>query len=130
MSNRVYRLIVGVVLLVGLYLEIPMIIYCLIGVLLFEGITNLRIPILLDKIGISKPDDIHEGTIGLQFKRRTNFEAERVWRLLLAIVLIFVYVLFYDTVWAFAWFMAIAIVGAGLSGVCPLFITLKWLGFR
>jgi hypothetical protein len=130
MSNRVYRLIVGIVLLLGLYLEIPMVIYCLIGVLLFEGITNLRIPILLDKLGFRYPHNLQEGTIGLQFKTRTNFEAERVWRLLLAVVLIIVYVLYYEIAWGFAWFMAIAIIGAGLSGVCPLFITLKWFGFR
>jgi hypothetical protein len=130
MSNRIYRLIVGIVLLIGLYFNLPIVIYSLIGVLLFEGITNLRIPVVLDKIGISKPDDMREGTIGLQFKTRTNFEAERVWRLLLALVLIVVYVMYYDVAWALAWFMAIAIVGAGLSGVCPMFITLKWLGFK
>ena len=130
MSNRLYRLIVGLVLLFGLYLDLPVLIYGLIAVVLFEGITNLRVPTVISKIRFNTSGDINEGTLGLPFKQRFNFDAERAWRLVLGSVLIVVYVLFYDTVWPFAWFMAFAIVGAGLSGVCPLFISLKWLGFR
>ena len=130
MSNRVYRLIVGLVLLTGLYFNLPILIYGLITVLLFEGITNLRIPLLVSKIRSNNPDDMTEGTLGLQFKQRFNFDAERSWRLLLGSVLIVVYIIYFDQVWYLAWFMAFAILGAGLSGVCPLFISLKWLGFR
>ena len=130
MSNRLYRLFVGLVLLIGLYLELPVLIYGLIAVVLFEGITNLRIPILINKIRSTSPENINEGALSLPFKQRFSFDAERAWRIVLGIVLIFVYVLFYDTVWPFAWFMGFAIVGAGLSGVCPLLISIKWLGFR
>ena len=130
MSNRVYRLFVGLILLTGLYFDLPILIYGLIAVLLFEGITNLRIPLLVSKIRYNNPGDMTEGTLGLQFKQRFNFDAERSWRLLLGSVLIVVYVIYFDHVWYLAWFMAFAILGAGLSGVCPLFISLKWLGFR
>lgn len=124
-----YRLIVGMILLIGLYLDQPYLIYGLIGVVLFEGITNLRIPVVINKLYPSEGYQ-QEGTLSIPFKQRFNFEAERAWRLLLGFVLIIVYVLFYDVAWPFAWFMAFAIVGAGLSGVCPLFMSLKWLGFR
>ena len=130
MSNRVYRLFVGLILLTGLYFNLPILIYGLITILLFEGITNLRIPLLVSKIRSNNPDDMTEGTLGLQFKQRFNFDAERSWRLLLGSVLIVVYIIYFDQVWYLAWFMAFAILGAGLSGVCPLFISLKWLGFR
>ena len=130
MSNRVYRLFVGLILLAGLYFGLPTLIYGLIGVLLFEGITNLRIPILVSKFRHHNEGDRSEGTLGLNFKQRFNFDAERSWRLLLGSVLIIVYVIFFDQVWYLAWFMGFAIFGAGLSGVCPLFISLKWLGFR
>ena len=130
MSNRIYRLFVGLVLLVGLYFDLPWLIYALIIVVMFEGITNMRIPILVSRLRKGPAADLNEGTLYLPFKQRFSFEAERAWRLVLGIVLIFVYVLYYDVVWAFAWFMGFAIVGAGLSGVCPLFMTLKWLGFR
>ena len=108
----------------------PNLIYGLIAVLLFEGITNYRIPVLVSKIRYQNEGDKNEGTLGLSFKERINFDAERGWRLLLGSVLIVVYVFFFDQVWYFAWFMGFAILGAGLSGVCPLFISLKWLGFR
>jgi len=130
MSNRIYRLFVGLILLTGLYFDLPILIYGLIGVLLFEGITNLRIPLLVSKIRNNSPGDMTEGTLGLQFKQRFNFDAERSWRLLLGSVLIVVYVIYFDQVWYLTWFMGFAIFGAGLSGVCPLFISLKWLGFR
>jgi len=129
MSNRLYRLIVGLILLIGLYFDLPVLIYVLIAAVLFEGITNLRIPVLVSKIR-STTTDVAEGTLGLSFHQRFNFGAERAWQLLLGSVLILVYVIFFDTVWYLAWFMGFAILGAGLSGVCPLFISLKWIGFR
>ncbi len=129
MSNRLYRLIVGLILLTGLYFDLPGLIYALIAVVLFEGVTNLRIPALVSRIRGTAGDPA-EGTLGLPLHQRFNFDAERAWRLVLGSVLILVYVIFFDAVWYLAWFMGIAILGAGLSGVCPLFISLKWLGFR
>ncbi len=129
MSNRFYRLIVGFILLIGLYFDLAELIYALIAASLFEGLTNLRIPVLVSKLR-STTGDLTEGTLGLPFTQRFNFDAERAWRLLLGIVLILVYVIYFDTVWYLAWFMGFTILGAGLSGVCPLFLSLKWLGFR
>lgn len=127
MSDRAYRLSVGVLLLIGLYFELPVLIYSIIGIALFETVTNLRIPIIVEKITGHKA--VNESD-GFNFKQRFNFDAERVWRLILATVLIVVYVLFYDQLWYVAWFLGFAILGAGLSGVCPMFITIKWAGFR
>lgn len=129
MSNRLYRLIVGLVLLTGLYFDLPGLIYTLIAIVLLEGITNLRVPVVISK-SRNVSVDAAEGTLGIAFQQRLNFDAERAWRLLLGSVLIVVYVIFFDEVWYLAWFMGFAIFGAGLSGVCPLFISLKWLGFR
>ena len=130
MSNRLYRLFVGLILLIGLYFDLPEMIYALIMVVLLEGITNLRIPVLISEMRFDNKGDTTEGTLGITFKERFGFDAERAWRLLLGSVLIIVYVFFYDKVWYLAWFMGFAILGAGLSGVCPLFISLKWAGFR
>ncbi|GMR05865.1 MAG: hypothetical protein BMS9Abin25_0441 [Gammaproteobacteria bacterium] len=101
----------------------------MIAAVLFKGITNLRIPVLVSKI-CSTTGDLGEGALGLPFHQRINFDAERAWRLVPGSILILVYVIFFDTVWYLAWFMGFAILGAGLSGVCPLFISLKWPGFR
>ena len=130
MSNRLYRLFVGLILLIGLYFDLSGLIYALIVVVLLEGITNLRIPVLISEMRFDNSGDATEGTLGITFKERFGFDAERAWRLLLGSVLTVVYVFFYDNVWYLAWFMGFAILGAGLSGVCPLFISLKWAGFR
>lgn len=130
MSNRFYRLIVGVILLTGLYFDLPELIYALITVVMLEGITNFRIPNMLSKVRVDNSRDVSEDAFGLAYKQRFNFEAERAWRLLLGSMLILVYVIFFDQVWYLAWFMGFAIFGAGLSGVCPMYISLKWLGFR
>jgi hypothetical protein len=130
MSNRLYRLFVGLILLIGLYFDLSGLIYALIIVVLLEGITNLRIPVLISEMRFNNSGDATEGTLGITFKERFGFDAERAWRLLLGSVLTVVYVFFYDEVWYLAWFMGFAILGAGLSGVCPLFISLKWAGFR
>jgi hypothetical protein len=130
MTNRAYRLLVGVVLLTGLYFELPILIYGLIGLTIFEGITNWRLPIIVNWITGRNQETLTEGSLGLGFKQRIPFDAERAWRLVLGSVLFIVYVLYYDHLWFLAWFMGFAIFGAGLSGVCPLFIGLKWAGFR
>jgi hypothetical protein len=32
--------------------------------------------------------------------------------------------------WFLPWFVGFALLGAGLSGICPMVIGLRWLGFR
>ena len=130
MSNRVYRLGFGILLLTGLYFEITAIVYALIGLTVFEAITNLRIPRLISKMRYGNEGDPKEGTIGLNFTLRTNFEAERGWRLTVAAMLLISLLAFPQYLWWFPWFMGFAILGAGLSGVCPMFLAMKWIGLR
>lgn len=130
MTNRTYRLLVGAVMLIALYFDLPMLMHALIGVVLFEGITNWRLPIIINRITGKPQEDYTEGSLGLGFKQRFTFDAERAWRLVLGTVLFIVYGLYYDQLWFLAWFMGFAIFGAGISGVCPLFLGLKWVGFR
>jgi hypothetical protein len=128
MSDRTYRLIFGMLLLISLYFESSYLMYCLIGLLFLEGVTNLRIPLLLRRRqGASAPDS---NLAPIQPKNRFDFEAERAWRLIVGLMLLITYVLFYDTMWFFPWFMGFAIFGAGASGVCPVLIGVKWAGCR
>ena len=128
MSDRTYRLILGALLLVSLYLEINYLMYFLIGMLFFEGATNLRVPLLLRRLqGESAAVGDPAPT---QRKTRFNLEAERAWRLIVGLMLFITYLLFYDTTWFFPWFMGFAIFGAGASGVCPVLIGVKWAGCR
>jgi hypothetical protein len=129
MTNRAYRFILGLTLLLVIYFELRYVMWAIIGILLFEGLTNLRIPKLVN-LALNKTVDPTEGCLGVKFKERTGFEGERAWRLLVASMLYVSYVMFYELLWFFPWFMGFAIFGAGISGVCPMFLMFKWFGFR
>lgn len=129
MSNRIYRFILGILLLTALSIDSSLLMYMLISMLIFEGITNLRVPILINKL---KPAwrEMETSACAGQGDYRIRFEAERAWRLLVGVILIVTYVMFYQALWFFPWFMGFAIVGAGASGICPMEYTLKHIGFR
>jgi len=128
MSDRVYRLILGTLLLVSLYFESSRLMYFLIGMLFFEGITGLRVPLLLCKLTGGSMADCNRAPS--QRATRFNFEAERSWRLMMCLMLLVTYVLFYDKMWFIPWFLGFAIFGAGASGVCPGLYCFKWAGCR
>jgi len=35
-----------------------------------------------------------------------------------------------DFLWLLPWFVGFALIGAGLSGICPMVLALRWLGLR
>jgi len=130
MSNRQYRLFFGALLLLALYFEYSIIIYFLIGLAVIEALTNLRLPKIISLYRHNNSGDPLEGSIGINFKVRSKFEAERAWRLLVATILSISVFAFPEILWFFPWFMGLAILGAGISGVCPMFLALKWLGLK
>jgi len=132
MSDRTYRLILGALLLLALYFDLHYFIYSAIAILLLEGVTNRRITLLVQKIrGTSSALDEATDTLApFQCNCRFNFEAERAWRLVSASMLLITYVLLYDLLWFFPWFMGFALFGAGASGVCPMLSGIRWVGFK
>ena len=130
MNERIFRIILGTVLLLSLYFDLRQVIYGYILILFFEGITNWRIPILVsrlraDRNAVAAVDASPSGT-GARF----NFEAERALRLAVAVFLVVSYVVFPKELWFFPWFIGFALFGAGLSGICPMVMGFRWSGFR
>lgn len=132
MSERFFRLIVGTLLLAFLYFEIPGAIPVLIGVLLLEGITNYRIPQVVSQMRLAEKSAFGDSCelSPEAYLARIPFDAERAWRLVVAAMLAITVFVFNEQLWFFPWFMGFAIFGAGLSGVCPVLISLKLIGFR
>jgi hypothetical protein len=132
MSERFFRLIVGSLLLAFLYFDLDAGIPALIAVLTLEGITNYRIPVLVSRLRVAGQDGFDDsGELAPEaHSARIPFDAERAWRLSVAVMLIVTVYVFSEPLWFFPWFMGFAIFGAGLSGVCPVLISLKLLGFR
>ena len=128
MSERVFRIILGASLLISLFLKNETFIYAYIGLLLFEGITNWRIPILVSKLRYGKSYNSVE--LSNQNCRNIRFDAERALRLVVAFLLIISYVVFPLQLWLFPWFVGFMLFMAGLSNICPMVMSLYWLGFR
>jgi hypothetical protein len=130
MSDRTYRTMMGFALLVVLYFELNYALYGIIALLFFEGLTNLRLPKL---VGLVRHDLLKQDYVYVDMaydeSAKLNIDSERVWRIVVGSFLFIGYGLV-DALWFFPWFMGFAIFGAGLSGVCPVLLAIRWLGFK
>lgn len=105
-----------------------MIAFCM--VLLFEGITNWRIPSLISKIRfghLSKNDN--QTTLGSD-SIIGNIEAERMMRFMIVMFLAVSFFTFPDILWFFPWYVAGMMIVAGITNICPMVMFLRWVGFR
>jgi hypothetical protein len=130
MSERIFRIILGAILLVALYFDLRQVIYGFIIVLLFEGITNWRVPLLVSRLQGAPSGVNSDCALSPRNRARIDFEAERALRLGVAAFLIVSYLIFSKVLWFFPWFIGFALFGAGLSGICPMVMGFRWLGFR
>jgi hypothetical protein len=120
--DQLYRLIFGAALLAALYFNLDWLVLGLIAMSLAEGISNLRLSIVVARLTGQTRRPFTSGLLTL--------DAERLWRLLVGVVLLTSYYFLGDALWFFPWFMGFAILGAGASGVCPMLIGIKSLGFK
>ena len=125
MSERFFRVLLGGALLLMLAMQWDGGVYAMIGLLLFEGITNQRIPLLVSRL---RGD--HERSKSIPVPARVAFDAERALRLTFAVVLGISFVFFRDLLWFVPWFLGMALFMAGITGVCPVVIAYKRMGFR
>lgn len=130
MTDRHFRLGLGATLLACLYYDQLTLATCLVGYLVFEGITNWRLPLVIARLR-KQPLASQCGHIFFSdVTARLNFDAERALRLLIASALIVSLYLLPQMLWWLAWFVGFAMLGAGISGVCPMLTALKLAGFR
>ena len=131
MSERLFLFITGAYILVGLYFEINMMIYLLSLLLLLEGVTGFRLTTISQQL---MRKTMPSGLTTFQTQQRFSFDAFRAWRILVAIMLGGSVLLLHEqnieVVWFIPWFMGFAIMGAGASGVCPMILFIRWIGFR
>jgi hypothetical protein len=127
MTDRIYRLLLGIAILVALYFDMTRVMYGLIGAMLLEGATNWRIPLLLNRLLRLPGANIQP--MG-PFSNPWPLHSEQIWRLVVGFMLLLTAVLFKESVWFLPWFMGFAILGAGMSGVCPMMYGLYAVGCR
>ena len=131
MSERFFRLILGVTLWLSLVLsafyETMTPIYLYVGFLLFEGITNWRITLIINRIryGLkSNPtENSHKNWIN-------KIDSERALRIMLALLVIISFTVLPDFMWFLPWFFAGMLILAGTTNICPMVMFLKWSGMK
>lgn len=128
MSERVFRFILGAALIFLLYLQADQLVYVYIGVLLFEGATNWRVPLLVSRLRYGA--DFRAQDVLSPGCSRIPFDAERMLRLIVAVLLILTFMLFPEQTWFFPWFIGFMLFMAGMTNICPMVIGLRWMGFR
>ena len=126
MSERTFRLIQGLYILTGLYLEIDLMMYIYMGVIAFEGLTNLRVPILVSRIRYGRAMVAEDPTSP---ECKFGFEAERMLRVVVFILMVLTYVVF-PVAWFFPWFIGVMLLMAGITNICPMVMFMRFLGFR
>ena len=135
MSERIFRLIMGVLLWASLILsaiyETMTPVYCFVGLVLFEGVTNWRIPIIISRIRYGKNYKNHVGTDACSRTIFFNkFEAERILRFIVAIFVMSSFYIAPDFIWFMPWFVAGMLILAGITNICPMVMFLRWAGLR
>lgn len=131
MNERMFLFVAGAYLLTALYMEIDIMVYLLSAWLIFEAITDIRLTTLSQKF-IKTPEPV--GLTIFRSKQRFDFDALRAARLMIATFIGGSFLLVNESnievLWFFPWFMGFAILGAGISGVCPVVSLMQWVGFR
>jgi len=131
MSERLFLFALGAFILISLYIEIDMMIYILCLWLLFEAIMDIRLTTLSQKL-MSRT--VPAGLTVFQTQTRFHFEALRALRIVISVSLAGAFILInkynIDVLWFVPWFLGFAILGAGVSGICPAMLLIRWLGFR
>ncbi len=127
MTERAYRFVLGTVLVIVLYFHIEPFQYAYVAILLWEGLTGYRVPVMVSRLryGSNYQDPQRDPN-----EYRFVFEAERGMRLAFATVLVATFFIIPVDYWYIGWLAAIALYVAGLVNYCPMVMMLRWVGFR
>ena len=127
MTERWYRLIQGVYLIIALYLEHDPMVYGFMVLLSIEVVTNLTLPVVLSRFRFGTPlADSDNQTSNCIF----NIDSERLLCLVVVLFLLMSYVYFSERIWFFPWFIAAMLLLAGIINICLMVMMFQYLGFR
>jgi len=128
MSERFFRIVLGVSLIMLLYFRLDELVYLYIAILAFEGLTNWRIPIVISRVRYGTVMPAH--IISPCESMKINFDAERALRIVVALMLVVTFGLFKEEIWLFPWFIGFMLLSAGVTNICPMNMFLRWVGFK
>ena len=134
MSERLFRLILGALLFIALtlsaILESRIPVYTVLGIILFEAITNWRIPIIVTRLryGENYKQKLH--TPPSNNRLLGSIEAERFLRVAVLGFVSLPYIVSIEYIEFIPWFVATALALAGITNICPMVMFLRYVGMR
>lgn len=130
MSEHTYRLIVGTSMLVLLYTEFYILAYVVIAMALFEGLTNLRLNLIISNIRKKLGANTGEYDTRTRENYRFPFDAERAQRLFIAVAFATTFFVLPSQFWIINWFFAFGMLISGIVMFCPVIAIFRAAGFR
>lgn len=99
--------------------------------MLVEVASKVTIPDITQKLrGVT----LDLGLLKLAKPPKFDFKATLIFRLIMGLVVLSSYAVVHEynveALWFFPWFISFAVLGAGASGVCPVYLAIRWLGFK
>lgn len=129
MTENAYRLLLGMLLFLMLYIESDAMAYTLIAMTFFEGVTNWRLNLVVSKI-LHKITG-HPVPVNPNNKNaRIPIDSERAQRFAISIMFYLTYFVAPEEYWVLNWFFAVAILLSGIVMFCPVVSLFRYLGFR
>lgn len=127
MSERWYRLVQGIYLVVGLYMENEPMIYAFMVLLSLEALTNLRLPSVVTMLTGSRESSESEPENECY---TFSIDSERLLRVFIVLFLLLSYVLFPQVAWFFPWYVGAMLLLAGITNICPMVMMFQFVGFK
>ena len=129
MTERAYRLVIGVLLLAFLFFRVDYAIWALLILMSFEGLTNWRVPIVVSRV--LYPNSALHVTEGENPRFNINYDAERMLRWIVMLLILFGVMEYSERFfWFFPWFVGLMLILAGVTGICPMVMVLRKMGFK
>jgi len=130
MSEHVYRLLVGSLMLILLYTENYIVAYVVIAMALFEGITNQRLNLVVTRLRKKMGADVSKFIKPPRENYKFAFDAERAQRLFVGILFALLLFAAPKELWILTWFFAFGMLISGIIMFCPVIAFFRAIGFR
>lgn len=129
MTERTYRIIIGVLIIVFLFFHLDYAMWSLMLLMSFEALTNWRVPIIASKL--LYPNDVIIISEGENQNSTVNYEAERMLRWV-AMGLMLMGLIGYteNLFWYLPWLVGLMLLISGVTGICPMVMALRRIGLK
>lgn len=129
MTERTYRLLVGLLIVTFLFFNLNYALWTLMVLMSLEALTNCRIPILVTRL--LYPKDVIKISSGENPNYRINYEAERMLRwICMSLILIGTANYTEDMLWYLPWLVGLMLLISGVTGICPVVMALRKAGLK